>query len=194
MSRSTSPDAGVGTTLADVSEAPVDTVRRVDIDFEPFPPEVRTILLLQYLPAVAVAGLLAVVPVALVWIHLSAPLAIGMWLAVAVASVAAAWWWAGLQLDMRSWRVTDATVELRKGVIWKVHAVLPRNRVQNVTIASGPVRRYLGLATVVAHSAGASTPNIDLECLSISNADQLQTTLLAAGVPTVITPVPPAWG
>ena len=78
--------------------------------------------------------------------------------AVFGAGVAGVVWWSGESLRRRSWALTEQTVELREGVFWRQHIVLPRSRVQNVTIATGPLRSALNLRTVVIHSAGAATP------------------------------------
>ena len=80
------------------------------------------------------------------------------------------------------WMVGEAAVEPRRGVFWRRHVVLPRNRVQNVTISTGPVRSYLDLVTVVVHSAGAATPNIALPGVSPAEGEWVQQILLGSKV------------
>ena len=64
-------------------------------------------------------------------------------------------------------------------MFWRQHIVLPRSRVQNVTIATGPLRSALNLRTVVIHSAGAATPNITLLGVSPDEGEWAQQVLLA---------------
>ncbi|MFN8052105.1 MAG: PH domain-containing protein [Acidimicrobiales bacterium] len=99
---------------------------------------------------------------------------------VIAAALAAAWWYgSALRVQSYRWWVTEATVELRHGVIVRRHSALPLAGVQNVTVSSGPVARAKGLATVTVHSAGADTPNITIPDLEIPVADELRDALLA---------------
>lgn len=158
------------------------------VNFLPFPPRARTLLVIRYSLVAALFGLLAAGPAVAIGVSASVGGAIAFWLVAVAAAFAVAWWWSGMVYSCRSWRRTEGTVELRNGVIWKRHAVLPRNRVQNVTINSGPIRRHFGVATVVVHSAGAATPNIQLEGFDADAGEALQADLLAHGVPAT-TPV-----
>ena len=93
-------------------------------------------------------------------------------------------WWVLTRLVYGSygWALTDGTVEMRFGVIVKRHQVLPRTRVQNVTQSAGPVARWLGLASVVVHSAGANTPNIRLPDVNVETGESLRASLLPAAL------------
>lgn len=106
--------------------------------------------------------------------------------AIAAVALVVLWWrWTDLRFRAYRWWLTDETVELRSGVWFRSHSVLPRNRVQNVSKTSGPVQRRAGLATVVVHSAGAHTPDIVIPHLRESDADALRDVLAprAAGAP-----------
>lgn len=156
------------------------------VDFLAFPPRARTLLVIRYGLVAALFALLAAGPAVAIAMAASVGGAVAFWVVAVLAAFVAAWWWSGMVYRCRTWRRTEGTVELRNGVIWKRHAVLPRNRVQNVTINSGPIRRHFDVATVVVHSAGAATPNIKLEGFAATTGDALQADLLAHGVPATI--------
>ncbi len=148
--------------------------------FRPFPPKLRTLLLLGRLPLLGVIAVVA----AIVAVGIGAgtdAVALGVlaWVVVFGAGVAGVVWWSGESMRRRSWALTEQTVELREGVFWRQHIVLPRSRVQNVTIATGPLRSALNLRTVVIHSAGAATPNITLLGVSPDEGEWAQQVLLA---------------
>lgn len=100
--------------------------------------------------------------------------------ALVVVALAAAGWWFGTGWCFRAyrWQLTDATVELRRGVWIRRHEVLPRERVQNVTQTAGPLARSMGLATVMVHSAGARTPDVVIPDISGDVAAALRAELL----------------
>ena len=69
----------------------------------------------------------------------------------------------------RCWRydLTADALEIRHGVWWRLHSVIPYFRVQNIDITSGPIERALGLCTLALHTASAETdatiPGVDEE-------------------------------
>lgn len=53
------------------------------------------------------------------------------------------------------YRVSDDYLEIRKGIIWRSHYVIPFIRVQNTDTRQGPIMRMFGLSSVtVATAAG----------------------------------------
>ena len=76
---------------------------------------------------------------------------------VAVGGGLAAWWLP--RASYRHWRyqVADDALELRRGVVRRVHSAIPYFRVQHIDVAQGPVERALGLARLVVHTASAGT-------------------------------------
>lgn len=53
------------------------------------------------------------------------------------------------------YRVSDDYLEIRKGIVWRRHYVIPFIRVQNTDTRQGPIMRAFGLASVtVATAAG----------------------------------------
>jgi len=77
--------------------------------------------------------------------------------ALAIGLVALAWWWA--RADYRNWHyvLADDVLELRHGVVRRVHSAIPYFRVQHVDISQGPLERAMGIARLVVHTASAGT-------------------------------------
>ncbi len=74
--------------------------------------------------------------------------------------------------------VTDQVVMFRRGVIFRSRTVLPRNRIQNVTIGADLVARIFSMQTLTVSSAG-SEGEIELSVVSKSVARQLSADLTA---------------
>jgi uncharacterized protein len=76
---------------------------------------------------------------------------------VAIVGGLAAWWLP--RASYRQWRyqVAADALELRHGVVRRVHSAIPYFRVQHIDVAQGPVERAVGLARLVVHTASAGT-------------------------------------
>src|SRR4029453_243714 len=76
---------------------------------------------------------------------------------VAVMGAGAAWW--RPRAPHRYWRyqVAPDALELRHGVLKRVHSAIPYFRVQHIDVAQGPVERAVGLARLIVHTASAGT-------------------------------------
>ena len=76
---------------------------------------------------------------------------------LAVVGGLAAWWLP--RASYRHWRyqVAADALELRHGVVRRVHSAIPYFRVQHIDVAQGPVERAVGLARLVVHTASAGT-------------------------------------
>ena len=64
----------------------------------------------------------------------------------------------------------DRGLEIRKGVWWRSHRFIPRTRLQHTDLAQGPLERYLGLASLVVHTAGTHEARTTLSGLSKERA------------------------
>ena len=53
-----------------------------------------------------------------------------------------------------SYLITDDRIEIKKGIFWRSHTVIPISRIQHVAAKSGPIQRMFGLASVEIHTAG----------------------------------------
>jgi membrane protein YdbS with pleckstrin-like domain len=66
-----------------------------------------------------------------------------------------------------SYQLAEDALELRHGVLQRVHSAIPYWRVQYIDVQQGPIERAIGLARLVVHTAAASTdaeiPGIDAD-------------------------------
>src|SRR6266540_1925562 len=76
---------------------------------------------------------------------------------VALAGGVAAWLLPNL--EYRNWRyeVAEDALELRHGILRRVHSAIPYFRVQHIDVTQGPVERLVGLSRLVVHTASAGT-------------------------------------
>ena len=95
---------------------------------------------------------------------------------LAVAGGLAAWWVA----RYRHWRyqVADDALELRHGVVRRIHSAIPYFRVQHIDVAQGPVERAVGLARLQLHTASAGT-DATIPGIAAEEADGLRRLILA---------------
>lgn len=63
--------------------------------------------------------------------------------------------WARLAYNNFSYQLESDRITIERGVIWKKHASIPYERVQNVDIIRGPVARILGISDILIQTAGA---------------------------------------
>jgi membrane protein YdbS with pleckstrin-like domain len=97
---------------------------------------------------------------------------------VAAAGALAAWWVP--RASYRHWRyqVADDALELRHGVVRRVHSAIPYFRVQHIDVAQGPVERAVGLARLVVHTASAGT-DATIPGIAAGDAEGLRRLILA---------------
>ena len=50
--------------------------------------------------------------------------------------------------------IDDDRIEIKKGIFWRSHTVIPISRIQHVSSKSGPVQNMFGLASVEINTAG----------------------------------------
>ena len=146
-------------------------------EFQLLPPAARSLIRLRLgVPAAVVALVLAVFAILA---GVSGEVVLAVVAAVVIAAVVSLWWvCSNLVYKAYGWMLTPETVELRSGVIVHRHMVLPRSRVQNVTVSAGPIARSFGVTTVTVHSAGAKTPNISIPDVTNEVGDFVRTSLL----------------
>jgi membrane protein YdbS with pleckstrin-like domain len=125
----------------------------------------------------AVAVLAADLAARLAGVDLPGPpgLAAGL---VAVVGGLAAWWLP--RASYRHWRyqVAGDALELRHGVVRRVHSAIPYFRVQHIDVAQGPVERAVGLARLVVHTASAGT-DATIPGIAAGDAEGLRRLILA---------------
>jgi membrane protein YdbS with pleckstrin-like domain len=91
---------------------------------------------------------------------------------IAVAGGLAAW-----QLP-RARQVAEDALELRHGVVRRIHSAIPYFRVQHIDVAQGPVERAVGLARLIVHTASAGT-DATIPGIAAGDADGLRRLILA---------------
>jgi uncharacterized protein len=97
---------------------------------------------------------------------------------VAVAGGLLAWWYP--RVDYRNWRyeVAEDALELRHGVVRRVHSAIPYFRVQHIDVTQGPVERLVGLSRLVVHTASAGT-DATIPGIAAGDAEGLRRLILA---------------
>jgi hypothetical protein len=100
-----------------------------------------------------------------------------LWLAL---SVLLAWWlwrWPAIAYRYASYRLDEAGIEIRRGVVWRSIINVPRSRVQHTDVSQGPIERSHELSTLIIHTAGTEHARVGLPGLArpvaISLRDQL---------------------
>ena len=99
-------------------------------------------------------------------------------LACLVASFSAVRWWVNdLSYARWRWGIDDRWIERHRGVIVRTTQVVARSRVQTLTTRTGPIDRWLGLSSIVVHTAGTHAPNLTIPHLEADAAERLRSEL-----------------
>jgi membrane protein YdbS with pleckstrin-like domain len=97
---------------------------------------------------------------------------------IAVAGGLAAWWWPRSRYRHWSYQVAPDALELRHGVVRRIHSAIPYFRVQHIDVARGPVERAVGLSRLVLHTASAGT-DATIPGIAAGDAEGLRRLILA---------------
>ena len=97
--------------------------------------------------------------------------------AAAVVFALALWWTVELRYRNWRWGLDDRWIERRSGVVVQITQIVPRSRVQTLTTRTGPLDRWLGLTSIVVHTAGTATPNLTIPHLEQGAADHIRAEL-----------------
>jgi membrane protein YdbS with pleckstrin-like domain len=97
---------------------------------------------------------------------------------LAVAGGLAAWWVPWARYRHWSYQVADDALELRHGVVRRIHSAIPYFRVQHIDVAQGPVERAVGLARLQLHTASAGT-DATIPGIAAEEAEGLRRLILA---------------
>ncbi len=173
---------------------PVVLTERPELDVHDFLPLDPRLLRLRTVIALS-AGLVF----ALVGLVLAVAVEPARWIGVFIALVAVAVTAVsviGTRVSFRFWgyAVRGRDITVRHGVVLRSVTSVPFNRVQHVSVNSGPLERWLGLATIKVFTAGGVGADLSIEGLVASEAAILQDLILAnvaeAG-PSTATPTSP---
>ena len=97
---------------------------------------------------------------------------------LAVAGAVAAWWLPRARHRYWRYQVAPDALELRHGILKRVHSAIPYFRVQHIDVAQGPVERAVGLARLIVHTASAGT-DATIPGIAAGDAEGLRRLILA---------------
>jgi membrane protein YdbS with pleckstrin-like domain len=97
---------------------------------------------------------------------------------LAVPGAAEAWWLPRARYRRWRYQVAGDALELRHGVLRRVHSAIPYFRVQHIDVSQGPVERAVGLARLVVHTASAGT-DATIPGIAAGEAEVLRRLILA---------------
>jgi membrane protein YdbS with pleckstrin-like domain len=89
--------------------------------------------------------------------------------------------WARRFVDRLTCRVTEDTLEIGKGVLFRKELTIPLDRIQEISLREGPLQRYLGISSLRFETAGAGSSQqaADLNLPGILHARQFRSNVLA---------------
>lgn len=86
--------------------------------------------------------------------------------------------WPKIEFRHIAWRLDERGLEIRRGVFWKHHLVIPTARLQHADISQGPVQRLYGLAKLTVYTAGTFNASVELEGLTYPTAAWIRDQLI----------------
>ncbi|MFC1695812.1 PH domain-containing protein [Pseudomonadota bacterium] len=99
------------------------------------------------------------------------PLLIGL-IAVLVSVLAV------MQFRVKAYALREQDIAYRSGLVFRKTVLLPFNRVQHMEVASGPLQRRFGLASLKFFTAGGSSVDLKITGLEAPEAERLQAFIL----------------
>jgi uncharacterized protein len=130
--------------------------------------------------SVALGGIVTILILALTpvpgWVKAGAAL---LWAAVILALGWFSYRWPVVEHRHASYKVDEAGIEIRRGVLWRKVINVPRSRVQHTDVSQGPLERRYGLGTLVLYTAGTDHAKVDLPGLDHATALAIRDHLLA---------------
>lgn len=103
------------------------------------------------------------------------------WCAVTALLVVTTIFWPRISYRHTSYVVSPLGLEIRRGVVWRSVATVPRSRVQHADVVQGPLMRRYGLATLVVYTAGTEHAAVPLQGLAHGTAMQVRDELVRGG-------------
>jgi uncharacterized protein len=165
--------------VSQTAEAPPDDQKPRSLD-----PKVATVWTIQAgIAALVVTLVVGAAEIGARLVGLSTPWPTGLAI-VLVAAVGGLMAWRLPRAAWRRWRyeLAPEALELRHGLLERVHSAIPYYRLQYVDIKQGPIERALGLARLVVHTAAAGS-DAEIPGIAEPEADSLRQVLLArAGI------------
>ncbi len=151
----------------------MDTPETDSIADVPLPTSIRTV----WRVVAIVQALVVIVGGVVLGVILESGILIAAVVGVVAVLLALRWWVIDLGFARFRWGVDDRWVERRSGVVIRTTQIVPRSRVQTLTTRTGPIDRWLGLSSIVIHTAGTHTPNLVIPHLEEASAERLRSEL-----------------
>jgi membrane protein YdbS with pleckstrin-like domain len=108
-------------------------------------------------------------------------LALAGWLVVTGTVAALGHVWPAVEHRHLFYRLSDRSLQIRRGVFWRERITVPRNRIQHTDVSQGPLERQFGLATLLVHTAGTEFARVSLPGLENGRALAIRDHLMALG-------------
>ena len=105
----------------------------------------------------------------------------GVWLVLIGAGAFLGYTWPALHHKHLRYRVDEAGVRIKRGVVWRTIISIPNSRVQHTDVSQGPLERRYNIATLTVHTAGTQGASIHLSGLRHDVALRLGDHLLPTG-------------
>lgn len=140
---------------------------------EPLPPKIRTL----WRVALGLEVMVCLIGSVVIGVLTELPLLIAGLVALTALYGGLRWWTIDLRYRNWRWGLDDRWIERRSGVIVRSTQIVPRSRVQTLTTRTGPLDRWLGLSSIVVHTAGTHTPNLTIPHLDQAAADRIRAEL-----------------
>jgi membrane protein YdbS with pleckstrin-like domain len=103
------------------------------------------------------------------------------WLALAALFAGLLVWYPPLYYRSWGYRIDARVLETRSGRLIQRTRLLPLSRMQHVDIHRGPLDRLFGLASLILHTAGTHSANIQIPGLEAGEATRLRDRLIEIG-------------
>lgn len=72
------------------------------------------------------------------------------------------------------YREDEDELQVRSGMLFRLHTIVPFGRVQHIDIAQGPIERAFGVATLILHTAGTRGSSVPLPGLARGQAEAMR--------------------
>ncbi len=89
-------------------------------------------------------------------------------------------------------QLTDRSVHLKSGVLFRVEKTVPLEKIQDLSLRTGPLLSHFGLASIQIETAGSSAQQgADMNLPGLANAEEFRNAVLAqrdlrSGVPAAV--------
>lgn len=100
------------------------------------------------------------------------------WALLLVAALVWAYRWPDLYHRHLRYRVDEAGLRIRRGVLWRKVISIPTSRVQHTDVSQGPLQRRYEIASLTVYTAGTEGASIELSGLEQTVARRLRDHLL----------------